>query len=99
MSVSIPRIRTLASTNALTISTALTTLEAMLRAERAFDLDVVEQIEELFRALHDEHASVGLVKGLLNLDQLLQQQVLFKRAAPVNIKALRWARQLGNRSR
>ena len=70
----------------------------MLRAQRAFDLDLVEQIDELFRALDDDHATVDLVEGLLKVHQLLHQQTLFKRAAPSSLKALRWARQLGQRS-
>ena len=84
--------------NASTIEEALQTLEAMLFAERAFDPEVVARIEELFMTLPDASASVGLVRGLLNVQLLWYQQLLSKRTVPAGLKAVRWARQLGDRA-
>jgi putative two-component system response regulator len=82
----------------LTIEEALQTLDAMLCAERAFDSDVVARIEELFRTLPDERASIDLVQGLLNVQLLWYQQMLSKRTVPAGLKAVRWSRQLGDRA-
>jgi putative two-component system response regulator len=86
-----------AETEALSTAAALTTLNAMARGELGFELTVVERIEELFRALPDEHASVNLVEGLLNVQQLLDQQDLFRLAVPAGLKAVRWSRRLGDK--
>jgi putative two-component system response regulator len=95
--MSLPAARS-TGTEVLSTETALTTLTAMVRAERTFDSDVVERIEELFRALPDEHASVDLVQGLLNVQLLWYQELLFRRGVPAGLKAVRWSRQLGDRA-
>ena len=82
----------------VTTATALTTLNAMLAAELVFDADRLERIEELFRALPDERASVELVEGLLNVQLLWYQQLLCKRTIPSSLKAVRWSRQMGDRA-
>jgi putative two-component system response regulator len=81
----------------LSTVTALTTLSAMLSSEQEFDSDIVDRIEELFRALPDEQVSVELVEGLLNVQLLLYQQELYRRAVPAGLKAVRWSRLLGDR--
>ena len=80
----------------LTISEALRTLDAMVRAEQAFHLDTVLHIEELLRALPNESASVELVQGLLNVQLLLYQQLLSHRSVPAGLKAVRWSRRLND---
>ena len=72
----------------LTISEALRTLDAMVRAEQAFNLDTVLHIEELLRALPNESASVELVQGLLNVQLLLYQQLLSHRSVPAGLKCV-----------
>jgi len=67
---------------------------ATLKGERAFELDVVEQAEQVLRATSNGQASVDLANGLLDLQRLYEEQLLFKRALPVSLKALRLARQL-----
>lgn len=86
-----------ADAEVLTTASALKTLTATLGAELAFDPDRVERIEELLRALPDEQASVEIVEGLLNVQLLLYQQELYRRAVPAGLKAVRWARLLGDR--
>ena len=86
------------SRETLAINEALQTLDAMLRADRAFDADVVSNIEELFRKLPDERASIELVQGLLNVQLLWYQQLLSRRNVAAGLKAVRWSRQLGDRA-
>ena len=70
----------------------------MLQSKRPFDKDAVAQIDELLRGLPDRHASVELVQGLLDVQQLLILHSLFRQSVPAGVKAVRWARQLGDRS-
>jgi len=82
----------------MTTDEALSTLRAMIQSELPFDRDIVGQIDELLRALPDAHASPELVQGLLDVQQLLNLQSSFRQSVPAGLKAVRWARQLGDRS-
>ena len=70
----------------------------MLQSKRPFDKDVVAQIDEQLRGLPDGYASVELVQGLLDVQQLLLLHSSHGQSVPAGLKAVRWARQLGDRS-
>jgi putative two-component system response regulator len=77
---------------------ALATLKAIVRGEQKFDLDVMTRIDGLLRALPDEHATGELVQGLMDVQKVLHLHLLFRQAVPAGLKAVRWARRLGDRS-
>ena len=70
----------------------------MLQSKRSFDKDIVVQIDEQLRGLPDSHASVELVQGLLDVQHLLILHSSFRPSVPAGLKAVRWARQLGDRT-
>jgi putative two-component system response regulator len=82
----------------LTTDEALSILRTMIQSERPVDKDLLGQIDELLRALPDAQASVKLVQGLLDVQLLLNLQSSFRQSVPAALKAVRWARQLGDRS-
>lgn len=69
-------------------------LEEMREERRPFDLPTVERIERFFKGLPDDEASTDLVRALLNVQHLLEQQLLFQKAVPIALKAIHWARIL-----
>ena len=81
-----------------TTDEALGTLSAMIQSKRPFDKDIVAQIDELLRGLPDGRASIELVQGLLDVQQLLILHSSFRQSVPAGLKAVRWARKLGDRS-
>lgn len=76
----------------------LSTVGRMVRSELPFEKDVVGHLDALLRALPDRRASVALIQGLLDVQQLLNLQLSFRQSVPAGLKAVRWARQLGDRS-
>jgi putative two-component system response regulator len=93
-----PRVCSVRSNNAEATKEALHALKAMIRAEQPFDTDIVERIEKFFRTLSDDDANGDLVQGLLDVQLVLYQEMQYRRAVPAGLKAVRWARQLGDRA-
>lgn len=80
----------------LTAAEALAVLQAMVRSERPCDTDFVMRADELLRALPDESASSDLVQGLLDVQHLYHLQLLGRNAIPAGVRAIRWARTIGD---
>lgn len=78
------------------VSDALATLSAMVRAEQPCGLEIVIQADELLRAVPDGQASARLVQGLLDVQHLYHLQNADRSAVPAGLKAVRWARKIGD---
>jgi HD-GYP domain-containing protein (c-di-GMP phosphodiesterase class II) len=82
----------------LTLGEALKVLKAMIRSDIQFDPDLVAKIDDLLRAQPDETVTQELVQGLIDVQRLLFLHLSARQAIPASLKAVRWARRLGDKA-
>jgi HD-GYP domain-containing protein (c-di-GMP phosphodiesterase class II) len=83
---------------ALTLDEALKVLKAMIRSDLRFDPDLVAKIDDLLRAQPDETVTQELLQGLIDVQRLLFLHLSPRQAVPASLKAVRWARRLGDKA-
>ena len=94
--MSIPIATTLNQT--LSLDEALKVLKAMIRSDLQFDPDLVATIDDLFRSQPDETVTQELLQGLIDVQRLLFLHLSPRQAIPASLKAVRWARRLGDKA-
>lgn len=82
----------------LTLDEALKVLKAMIRSDLQFNPDLVAKIDDLFRSQADETVTEELLQGLIDVQRLLFLHLSPRQAIPASVKAVRWARRLGDKA-